>query len=164
MAFRKRIYVSYDADDLIYFNMLQAWCGSETQELSHYKLIVADNDSPRFNDNVSNTLREKIAPTLCVIVLVSEHSATLRPQMRMELDKAIELGKPIIVVNLNGKRSIDNDLCPAVLKTKMVLHISFNAKIIQKAIDTWPIYYSQNKEKGKGSFFFKSDVYKKLGL
>ena len=138
MAYKKKIYVSFDADDLIYYNMLKAWCESETQELTHHTLNIADNDSPRFNDTVSKTIREKIVPASCVIVLVSEHSVTLRPQMRIELEKAIDLDKPIIVVNLNGKRSIDNDLCPSVLKTKMALHLSFNAKIIQKAIDTWP--------------------------
>lgn len=164
MAFKKKIYVSYDADDILYYNMLQAWLASDTQEFVHHMLNATDSPSQRIADNKANSLKEKIATTSCVVVLVSEHTVLLGSQMKIEIEKAIELDKPIIVANLNGKRSIDKDLCPAILQPQMALHLSLNAKIIQKAIDTWPTYYELHKDNGAGAYFFKPDVYKNLGL
>lgn len=164
MAYKKIIYVSYDADDILYFNMLQAWLASDTQEFVHHTLNDTVSTSQRIADSISNALKEKIVSTFCVIVLVGEHTVSLSRQMKIEIEKSIELNKPIIVANLNGKRSIDKDLCPALLQPQMAVHLSFNAKIIQKALDTWPTYYEQNKNNGSGAYFFMPDVYENLGL
>ena len=160
MASKNKIYVSFDADDLLYFNMLQAWCASETMEFVHYTSVLDESANPRIIEGI----KEKIAKTSCVIVLVSDHTVSLGVRMKTEIEKSIELRRPIIVANLNGKRSIDNDLCPTALKRQMALHISFNAKIINRAISSWPSYYEQNKDQRNGAFFFKPEVYKELGL
>lgn len=164
MAYKKKIYVSFDNDDIIYYNMLQAWCASDTQELIHHTINNIDTPSARVAENVSKSLAEKINTTTCIVVLISDHTLSLSSQMKLEIEKAIELDKPIIVANLNGKRSIDADLCPDILKNQMAVHLSFNAKIIQRAIDTWPSYYSANSENGSGAYFFKPEVYQNLGL
>lgn len=164
MAYKKKIYVSYDADDILYYNMLQAWLANDTQEFVHHTLNATESPSQRIADSIANSLKEKINATSCVVVLVSEHTVSLGNQMKIEIEKAIELSKPIIVANLNGKRSIDKDLCPAILQPEMAVHLSLNAKIIQKAIDTWPTYYALHKNNGSGAYFFKPDVYKNLGL
>ena len=160
MASKNKIYVSFDADDLLYFNMLKAWCASETMEFVHYTSVLDESANPRIIEGI----KEKIAKTSCVIVLVSDHTVSLGVRMKTEIEKSIELRRPIIVANLNGKRSIDNDLCPTALKRQMALHISFNAKIINRAISSWPSYYEQNKDQSTGAFFFKPEVYKELGL
>lgn len=164
MSYRKKIYVSFDADDILYFNMLQAWLACDTQDIVHYTLNSVDSPSQRIADNISNSLKEKVRVASCFVVLVSEHTVALGNQMKTEIEKAIELGKPIIVVNLNGKRSIDKDLCPAILHLQMAVHLSFNAKIIQKAIETWPTYFERNKDNSSGAHFFKPEVYKELGV
>ena len=84
--------------------------------------------------------------------------------MKNELDLALELEVPVVVININGKRSLDSDLCPTIIQDRIALHISFNAKIIQKAIEVWPEYYQKNKDKEPGARFFKSEVYQNLGL
>ena len=162
MAYKKKIYVSFDADDILYFNMLQAWCASETLEFFYYHFIPTVVDS--LGQKVSEGIKEKVSKAFCVIVLVSDHTMSLGSQMKTEIEKSIESELPIIVANLNGKRSIDNDLCPQLLKSKMALHLSFNAKIIKRAIDTWPTFYEQNKENSSGAFYFKPEVYKELEL
>lgn len=164
MAHKKKIYVSFDADDILYYNMLQAWCDSETQVLFHQILSMAENTSQKIADNLVKSLSERIDKACCFIVLVSDHTTSSGSQLKLEIEKAIEYDKPIIVVNLNGKRSIDTDLCPSILKNQFALHLSFNAKIIQKGIDTWPVFYEKNKRDKSGAFFFKAEVYKELGL
>lgn len=164
MAHKIKIYVSFDADDILYYNMLQAWCDSDTQEIFHQTLNIAENTSQRIVDNLVKSLSEKIEKACCFIVLVSDHTTSSGSQLKLEIEKALELDKPIIVVNLNGKRSIDTDLCPSSLKDQFALHLSFNAKIIQKGIDTWPVFYEKNKRDKSGAFFFKAEVYKELGL
>lgn len=164
MAYRKKIYVSYDAADILYYNMLEAWCRNETQEFVHHESILLSFPETKKADNIGKTFAEKITTTTCFIVLVGNHTVSLGQQMKIEIEKAIELDIPIIIANLNGKRSIDNDLCPLILKNQMALHVSFNAKILQEAINTWPTYYLQNKDKGSGAYFFKPEVYNRLGL
>lgn len=164
MAYKKKIYVSFDNDDIIYYNMLQAWCASDTQELIHHIINNIDTPIAREVENVSKSLTEKINTTSCFVVLISDHTLPLGLQMKLEIEKAIELGKPIIVANINGKRSIDVDMCPEIIKNQMAVHLSFNAKIIQRAIDIWPSYYSSNSENGSGAYFFKPEVYQNLGL
>lgn len=164
MAYRKKIYVAFDNDDIIYYNMLQAWCASDTQELLHHSMNIPTSVTSRIAENALASLSEKVNTTTCVIVLISEHTMPLSHQVQSEIEKAVELGKPIIVANINGKRSIDNDLCPEVLKEVMAVHISFNAKIIQRAIDTWPTYCDNHSENGSGAYFFNPEVYQKLGV
>lgn len=164
MAYRKKIYVVFDVDDIIYFNMFQAWCTGETQELIHFETSVWNNVNSRKTDGAENSILEKMRNVSCVVVLVSAHTNPLCPQIQAEINNAIRLNKPIIVVNINGKRSIDNDLCPSALKNYMAIHISFNAKIMQKAIDVWPDYYDQNSGNGSGAYFFKPQVYQNLGI
>lgn len=164
MAYRKKIYVIFDVDDMLYFNMFQAWCAGETQELIHLESSVWNNTNSRKLDGAENSLLEKMRNASCVVVLISEHTNPLCLQIRTEIESALRLNKAIIVVNINGKRSIDNDLCPEILKNRIAIHISFNAKIIQKAIDHWPGFYEQNSDNGSGAYFFKPQVYQNLGI
>jgi hypothetical protein len=99
------------------------------------------------------------------ILLVGEKTKYLYKYVKWEIEQAIKLDLPIIVVNLNGKRSLDNDKCPAVLRNKLALHVSFNAKIIQLALEKWSDLHSSYSKEGKtGSFYYNENVYSNLGL
>ena len=69
------------------------------------------------------------------------------------------------MVNINGKRSCDRSLCPAIMRDHLAIHISFNAKILQYALENWPeSAYRYTKEGKTGPFYYDEAVYKKLGL
>ena len=72
---------------------------------------------------------------------------------------------PIIVVNLNGNREYDSSLCPSSVGDEIyTIHVSFNAAIIQYALDNFPDAYDLNKDKKHGNYYYKDWVYKKLNL
>jgi hypothetical protein len=72
---------------------------------------------------------------------------------------------PIIAVNINGKRDRDIDRCPAIIRDELVLHISFNHKIINYAINNWPAYFTKLKSNGeKGGRYYPDEVYVNQGL
>lgn len=58
--------------------------------------------------------------------------------LRWELDLALELGLPIVAVNLNEKRFKDPDRCPPIIRDECAVHIPFKMKAIKFALDNWP--------------------------
>lgn len=85
--------------------------------------------------------------------------------VRWEIEQAIKRDLPCIVVNINGKKSCDDDLCPALMRDHLAIHISFNARIMQYALENWPESYEKHKLKGDtGAYYYKEEVYRQLGL
>ena len=67
--------------------------------------------------------------------------------------------------HLNGKRSLDNINCPALAKNTLAIHISFNSKIMQYALENWPSTFNEKHNKGeKDSYYYNENIYKELGL
>lgn len=77
--------------------------------------------------------------------------------------KKMEL--PIIVVNLNNKKTVDNNRFPSVLNNYITVSIPFKAKIMQYALKNWRDsfhYYKNNNKADK--YIYKDSVYSELGL
>jgi len=102
-----------------------------------------------------------------MILLVGDNTKYLRKFVPWEIELARKKDIPIIVVNLNGERTYDDDLCPAAIKDKTyTMSISFNKDIIQFALDKFPDDYQTNKNNFNKdhTFHYVSSVYEKLGL
>ena len=60
---------------------------------------------------------------------------------------------------------MNNEKCPPIIRDELAVHISFNSKILQYALENWPksdeIYRSSNKT---GAYYYKEEVYKSLGI
>lgn len=77
---------------------------------------------------------------------------------------ALRLGLPIIGVNLNGSRQID-DRCPPTIRDQLVVYTSFNHNIIKHAMDHWPTEFHSLRSAGTtGDRYYNNDVYRQLGL
>jgi len=76
------------------------------------------------------------------------------------------LDKPIIAVNLNNKRSLDVDRCPAIIRDKCVVHISYERDIMRFAMANWPSGYRglSVQEKANGWRYYNDQIYKNLDL
>ena len=71
----------------------------------------------------------------------------------------------MIVVNLNARRSMDSLRCPTTAQNALAVHISFNAAIMQHAMDNWPTSHEKLSREGKfGPYYYQDDVYTRLGL
>ncbi len=167
MAYRNKTYVCFDGDrDMHYYRLMCAWKQHEGINFNFYNahdLNTARDDSQEAS--IKRQLRERIKNSTVLVVLIGEQTRYLHKFVRWEMEQAIEMGLPIIGVNLNGIRKQDSDRCPPVIRDELAIHVSFNAAVLQYALENWPAshhkYVGDNKS---GAFYYKTEVYQKLGL
>ena len=155
-----------DADnDLRYYRLMQAW--KQNDNIGFYFCDAHDinNIYDKSEASIKAGLEERFRHTKVFVLLVGDHTKYLYKYVRWEIEQAIKRDLPCIVVNINGKRSCDYDLCPALMRDHLAIHISFNARILQFALENWPDSYEKHKREGKtGPFYYNDVVYKRLGL
>ena len=167
MAYKNKIYVAFDADnDIRYYRLMQAWKQSDYTTFNFYDAHDLNNlREGSLEVTIKNKLKKRLNNTKVFVLLIGEQTRFHYKFVKWEIEKALELDLPIICVNLNGLRSLDNERCPAILRDKLALHISFNAKIIEKALENWESFYYKSKKEGKtGDFYYEESYYKTLGI
>jgi hypothetical protein len=166
MAYRDRVYVSMDADsDLRYYYLMKAWKQNDNTYFDFRDAHDLNNIYDKSEASIKAGLQERFRNTKVFVLLVGDHTRYLYKYVRWEIEQAIKRGIPCIVVNLNGKRSMDSALCPPIIRNELAIHISFNAKILQYALEHWPdSYYEKKKNNETGPYYYKDAVYESLGL
>ena len=166
MAYRTRVYVSFDADnDMSYYRTLQMWDANVDFEFEFNDAHELNNIYDKSEESIKAGLQERFRHTKVFLLLIGNHTKDLFKYVRWEIDQAIKREIPIIAVNINGKRDIDNSLCPPILKPNLAVYIPFRQKIIYYALNHWPDDDKRLRRDGKsGAFYYKDEVYKKLGL
>lgn len=101
------------------------------------------------------------------VLLLGEKTKYLTKFVKWEVEHAIYLNLPIIVVNLNGNRNEDSQRMPTWLNNEICICCSCNAKIMQYSLEHWGDYHYQyqadTNKKGK-HYSWKDTVYDDLGL
>lgn len=168
MAYRNKTYVAFDGDnDMHYYRLMQAWHQNDGMDFDFYNahdLNYACDSS--MEQSIKRQLRERLLNSKVFVLLVGERTRYLTKFVQWEIEQALAMELPIICVNLNGLREMDNDRCPPVLKDKLAVHISFNAAMMQNALENWPAShesYRGSREK-ISPYFYKAEVYQRLGL
>lgn len=168
MSYRNKTYVIFDGEkDMWAFAYMKGWKNNQHIDFNFYD---AHDIKPLTNrasneDYIKRRLKERMQNTKQVIVLVGESTRYLYKYVRWEIELALALDVPIIVVNLNKMRNIDDNLCPPILKNKNALHISFNMEIVKYSLDEFPYFYHYTRNKLTNKDYHWDDVvYKNLGL
>ncbi len=167
MAYRNKTYVAFDGDnDIHYYRLMKAWKSNEDLNFNFYD--AHDLNSARdtsTEESIKAQLRERMANAKQMILLVGDNTKYLRKFVPWEIELARKKDIPIIIVNLNGSREYDGDRCPAAIKDgKYTISVSYNAKIIQYALDNFPGRYETYKDEKGHTYSYKDSVYEKLGL
>lgn len=167
MAYRNKTYVCFDGDsDMHYYRLMCAWKQNDGMNFcfcnAHDLNTSRDTSLP---DSIKRHLRERLNNSTVFIVLVGQRTRYLTKFVRWEMEQALSLGLPIIAVNLNGTRKQDPELCPPLIRDALAIHISFNAAILQHALEHWPgSYVSFSAQRKTGPYFYKDEVYQRLGI
>jgi len=167
VTYTNKTYVAFDADnDIRYYRLMQAWKKNNNTSFNFYDAHDLNSlMSYSTEETIKAKLAERLRNTKVFILLVGDTTKNLYKFVRWEVEQAIKRNIPIIVVNLNGKRSKDSNLCPAILNGELAIHISFNQKIIEYAIDEWETSDVNHRQKREtGEYYYKESVYKYLGL
>jgi hypothetical protein len=143
---------------------MKGWRESERIDFNFYDAHDIRPLTDRASDEtVRARLRERFSSAKQVIVLVGENTKSLHKFVRWEIEIALKLDLPVIAVNLNGARAQD-DRCPALLRDKYVVHVPFKMKIIQYALDNFPVEYGKRSSSDHGPRRYGDDTYRSLGL
>lgn len=167
MAYRNKVFVSFDGDnDIHYYWLMRAWKQSDRSDFNFFDahdLNVARDTSSE--QTIKRRLRERLRNSKTVVSLIGSQTRYLYKFVRWELEQAVALDLPIIGVNLNKRRSLDVDRCPPVIRDQLAVHISFNSKILQYALENWPERHRNLRSSGEsGAYYYKDSVYKLLNL
>lgn len=166
MSYKNKVYVSMDADsDLHYYYLMKAWKQNDNVPFNFYDAHDLNNIYDKSEASIKSGLQERFRNTKVFVLLVGEHTRYLYKYVRWEIEQAIKRELPCIVVNINGKRSVDLNRCPALMRDNLAVHISFNAKILQYALENWPeVFIDYKRERKRGAYYYNDEVYKALGL
>src|SRR5579863_4054687 len=166
MSYRNKTYVIFDADnDRWAYAYMKGWKSNENMDFNfHDAHDIGPLTALASDDTIKARLRERFSNAKQAIVLVGEQTKNLRKWVPWEIEISQKLDLPIIVVNLNGQRQLDTDLCPASLRSCLAAHVSFKAKIIQHALDNFPDERFRIQASESGPRHYNGDVYRSLGL
>ena len=167
MAYRNKVFVSFDGDhDIHYYRLMQAW--KQNNRISFDFFDAHDLNTARdtsTEETIKRRLSERLSNTKIVVSLIGEHTRYLYRFVRWELEQAIAKDIPIIGANLNGLRSQDPNLCPPVIRNELVVYVAFKPTILQHALTHWPPEYRTLRSQNlSGPRYYDHDVYSKLGL
>lgn len=166
MAYRNKTYIAFDGDnDMRYYRLMTAWKAHDGFSLNFHNAhdLNSSRDSSQ-EESIKRQLRERFANSKLLVVLIGENTRYLTKFVKWELEVALRLGLPIIGVNLNGSRRMD-DRCPPTIRDELGVYVSFNHNIIEYAMDRWPDEFHRLKNTGAtGNYFYNDTVYQRLGL
>ena len=170
MGYKDATYVIFDGDnDKWAYGFMKGWKQNEHVDFDFRDAHDLDNMTSRAQgeDYVKGRLRERMRSSSAVLVLIGDSTKNLFRFVRWEMELAQSLGLPIIAANLNNKRAQDPDLCPAILRDKLVMHVAFKMKIIKYALDQWPSQFRSlgtYETKATGGYMYNDGIYRDLGL
>lgn len=155
-----------DADsDLRYYYLMKAWKQSDHSSFSFYDAHDVNNIYDKSEESIKAGLQERFRDSKVFVLLVGDSTRYLYKYVRWEIEQAIKRQLPIIVVNINGTRTRDDIKCPPIVKNELAIHVSFNTKILEYALEHWPAsHYDKLKLADKNSYHYQPETYTKLGL
>ena len=160
-------YVIFDGDkDRYAYAFMKGWKVNDRVEFDFRDAHDIGSMTGRAQDEayVKSELQKRMKASSRVVVLVGESTKYLRKFVGWEIDLALELGLPIIVVNLNDQRTMDSDRCPVPLRTGYVVHIAYKRAIIKYALENFPAEFSGRDRNATGPRHYSDDVYRKVGI
>jgi hypothetical protein len=108
-------YVAFDGDkDIWAYQFMRGWSANKRIDFELVDAHDLDNmtDRARGEYYVKEKLRERMNKSKAFVLLVGESTKHLHKYVGWEIELAVKLGLPIIVLNLNNKAVIDRDLAP----------------------------------------------------
>ena len=128
MAYRNKTYVIFDGDrDIWAYGWMKGWKALPTVDFDFYDAhdLGSELTDRACESTIKSRLRNRFTSAKQVIVLIGENTRYLYRFVRWELDVAVELELPIVAVNLDGKRFMDIDRCPPIIRSEYVVHVPF---------------------------------------
>lgn len=167
MAYRNKTYICFDADsDMWAYKFMMGWKNNDNIDFDFHNAHDLNNlRDGSSEETIKRKLRERMANTKLLLVLIGEKTKNLFRFVRWEIEIALEKDIPIIASYLNGSKQLDENICPSIIKKELVLHIPFKQAAIRWSIDNWIENKKYHKNNGDtGPITLKDSLYKELGI
>ncbi len=166
MAYKNKVYVSMDADsDIRYYHLMKAWKQSDHSSFNFHDAHDLNNIYDKSEASIKAGLQKRFENTKVFVLLVGDSTRYLYKYVRWEIEVALKRQLPIIVVNLNGTRTRDDIKCPPIVRDELAIHISYNTKIMEYALENWSeLHYNKLRQSDKESYHYNVGTYSDLGL
>lgn len=170
MSYRNTVYLCFDGDnDIHYFYLMKAWKHNQRDFFKEFNFYDAHEINYARDTSTEESIKRQLLVRLnsskLFVVLIGEQTKYLYRFVRWEIEKAVQQNIPIIAINLNGKRQMDVNRCPTLIQNHLALHISFNQKIVEKAINEWISSSDTLRRQGVNQpRIYPASVYAQFGL
>lgn len=167
MPYRNKTYVAFDGDnDMWAYRYMRGWKQNDNIDFNFYDAHELNNARDTSSEEtIKRKLKERMDNAKVFILLVGEHTKNLYKFVRWEIETAIGMDLPIIVVSLNGKKVCDEQYCPPIARDALAIHIPYKKDVIVYSMDNWPQCHEEHRKNGEnGAYRWNDSVYKKLGL
>lgn len=152
-----RAFVGFSSTDIHYYRLMLAWKDHEHINFNFSNVQLQDEINSEDEIYIKRKCRERIDMAGTFISLIGEDTRSKHKYVRWELEVALEKKCRIIGVNLDGSRRMVATKTPPIIQNIGAIFVSFNAKIVQHALDNYKMHE-------KGNYHYPDDIYKKLGL
>lgn len=157
MAYRNKTYVAFDGDnDMWAYRFMKGWNALDSVDFNFHDAHSINELTDRASDEtyIKRVLRERLVNSKSFILLLGEYTKTLRKYIPWEIDIAIELDIPIVVVNLNKENRVDYTLCPTRLQKYTSIHGPFKKDFIKLALEDFSTKYDEYKKEYSGPCWY----------
>ena len=165
MPYRNKTFVSFDGDnDIHYYRLMRAWKENPSIPFNFFDAhdINTARDTSQ-EETIKRRLRERMLSARTFVLLIGSRTKYLYRFVRWEIEQALSQGLPIIGVNLNGRRQLDGDLCPPIIRDQLVIHISFGSTILRHALSDWPSQHDRLRmQNTRAPYHYPETVYNRL--
>lgn len=129
--FKKHIFVSFKKDTGIHYkNLLKAWNNNNMFDFSFYDNSVSKPINSNDAGPIKRAISRKISDSTHLLCIVTEN-AHRSEWVKWEINKAVELGKKVVVVKTNRS----NKTPPGLYGIGASWAMSFTVEAITEAID-----------------------------
>lgn len=168
MSYRNKTYVAFASEDISKYRLMEAWRDNKHIDFDFYDahdlFISRDTSKP---ETIKANLRERMKNAKQFIFLGSADAKRKGGDgtsfLAYEVETMVKLGLPVVVVNLDGDRTVDKNFIPKPLLDVdyYTMSVSLGSKIIKYALNDYAEKYSTSTN--TGCYYYKESVYKDLG-
>ena len=169
MSYRNKTYVAFASENISSYRLMEAWRENDNIDFdffdAHDLFISRDDSKP---ETIKRNLRDRLKNAKQIVLLGSSTGKAKgsdgRSFLAHEVEVIIEFKLPVVVANINGSRNVEDSFIPIPFSkaSYYTLSVSFQPKIIKKALDDYAPVFAENTN--KGPHYYEPHVYAGLGL
>lgn len=169
MAYRNKTYIAFDGDtDIKYYDLMKARNANDGIDFNFFDAhqLQQCRDSSK-EETIKRSLLERLNNSKMFILLIGEHTKHLTKFVKWEVEHAMKLNLPIICVNINGSRKLDERDPSSWFNDYLRVYVPFLKEPINWAIEIFEDgKYEEYKKKHPNhtAINFTAEYYKKRGL